>query len=67
MAKTTSQLGAILTPKRRWFQFRLLTLFVLVAVVAIPCAWLKWKINRKAAERAAVAKIRRIGGRVYYD
>jgi hypothetical protein len=37
MAKPLAKMVALLTPKRRWIQFRLRTLFVLVAIAAVPC------------------------------
>ncbi|HEV3020927.1 MAG TPA: hypothetical protein VGX76_00610 [Pirellulales bacterium] len=54
-------------PRRRWLQFSLKALFGLVVVAAAACGWLKWKLDRKAALRAAVAEIRRAGGEVWYD
>jgi hypothetical protein len=54
-------------PKRRWLQFRLRSLFILVAVVAVPCGLFKWKWDRKQAERRAVAEIKQAGGSVIYD
>jgi hypothetical protein len=54
-------------PKRRWLQFRLQTLFILVAVVAVPCGLFKWKWDAKQRERRAVDEIRQLGGYVNYD
>jgi len=54
-------------PCRRWFQFSLKGLMLLLVVVAVPCGWLKWKMVRKAKERAAVAEIEGVGGTVQYD
>jgi hypothetical protein len=54
-------------PRRRWMQFSLKGLMLLVVVAAIPCGWLKWKMVRKARERVAVAEIERVGGQVGYD
>jgi hypothetical protein len=48
-------------------QFRLRTLFVLVAIAAVPCTLLAWKMDRKRRERAAVTAIRELGGEVVYD
>ena len=33
-------------PPRRWFAFRLRTLFVVVAVLAVPLAWAGWMMSR---------------------
>jgi hypothetical protein len=57
----------LFTPKRSWFQFRLTTLFVLMVVVAMPCGWLAWKLERKRRERVAIAEIEKVGGGVLYD
>ena len=52
---------------RRWFQFSLRTLLIVIAIVAIPCAWLGSKIERKRKEREAVAAIEALGGYVWYN
>src|SRR4029077_10177857 len=39
--------------KRRWYQFSLRTLLIVVVIVAIPCAWLGRKIEQKRPERNA--------------
>jgi len=67
MAKALANLVAVITPKRTWFQFRLRSLFVLVALAAVPCAWLAWKMHYKWRERAAVAELRGLGVWVGYD
>jgi hypothetical protein len=53
--------------KRRWLQFSLRTLFILVLIVATPCAWLGHKIAQKRREREFVEEIRNWGGIVTYD
>jgi hypothetical protein len=53
--------------KRRWYQFSLRTLLIVVLIVAIPCALLGRKIERKRRERKAVDAIRKLGGGVDYD
>ena len=46
--------------KRRWYQFSLRSLMIFTLIVAIPCAWLGRKIERKGQEReAAVWLVRR--------
>jgi len=52
---------------RRWYQFSLRALMVLVVVVALPCGWLQWKLDRKQRERAVLAEINRVGGSFNYD
>jgi len=66
MAKPVAKLVSLLTPRRRWFQFSLKWLFVLVAIAAVPCIWLASKMERKRQERAAVAEIKKQGGVVFY-
>jgi hypothetical protein len=53
--------------KRRWFQFSLRTLLIFTLVVAIACAWLGSKIEKKRKEREAVEAILKAGGIVVYD
>jgi hypothetical protein len=49
---------------RRCFQFRLMTLLVVIGVIGV-CLGL-WS-NRSRKQQAAVAKVRELGGWVYYD
>lgn len=44
------------TPRRRWFQFSLATLFVGVTVVAISMAWVAYQLNWIRERRAALTK-----------
>jgi len=53
-------------PKRRWLQFSLRTLLVLVLLVAVFCGWLRHKVNQSEQERRAVAAIVAMGGNVEY-
>jgi hypothetical protein len=53
-------------PRRR-LQFSLKALMLLVAVAALPCGWVKWRMIRKERERAAVAEIETVDGQGYYD
>jgi hypothetical protein len=53
--------------KRRWFQFSLRTLLIVVLIAAIPCAWLRSKIEQKRQERQTVEAILKSGGDVKYD
>lgn len=67
MSKLPVKLVSLLTPKRRWAQFSLKGLFVLVAIVAVPCAWLAWTMEHKRREREAVAEIEEFGGMAVFD
>jgi hypothetical protein len=42
MAKPLAKLISMLTPKRRWAQFSLFTMFVVVTVLCVPLVWLGW-------------------------
>src|SRR5208282_2405442 len=53
-------------PKLRWFQFSLRTLLVFVTLCAIPCSWLAIVVQQAKRERAAVATIEKLGGRVVW-
>lgn len=55
---------AFLKPKRRWFQYSLRTLFLLVTIFAI---WLGFTVHRVNRQRDAVAAIREMGGWIRYD
>ena len=63
MAKPLAKLVALITPKRRWAQFSLATMFVVVTAL---CVWLSVVANRAHRQRDAVAAIEALGGRVGY-
>ncbi|HEY1601352.1 MAG TPA: hypothetical protein VGG64_17250 [Pirellulales bacterium] len=50
------------TTRRRWFQFGLSTLFVLVTVLAV---WLGWELHIVRERQAIRQRIAESGGRVY--
>jgi hypothetical protein len=54
-------------PKRRWLQFSLWTLMVLIVLVSVPLGWLAFEITQGKARREAVVAIRQFGGQVQYD
>jgi hypothetical protein len=64
MAKPFAKLVKLLTPKRRWAQFSLFTMFVVVTVL---CVWLSVWVHRARRQKEVVATIRRWGGIVRYD
>ena len=54
-------------PKRRWCQFSLRTLLVVVTVSCVPLAWIGWRMHRARENRArvaAAAAIEKLGGEV---
>jgi Leucine-rich repeat (LRR) protein len=53
--------------RRRWYQFRLRTLLIAVAIVAIPCAWLGSRIERKRNQQQTVDMFREYGGGIRFD
>jgi hypothetical protein len=64
MSEPVAKIVALLTPKRRWMQFRLGTIFVVVTVL---CIWLAAHTNRARKQREAVCAIKAWGGSVRYD
>jgi hypothetical protein len=50
--------------KRRWFQFRLRTLLLLVTVFAV---WFGWLAHQARQQKETVAWVREMEGTVYYD
>jgi hypothetical protein len=44
-------------PKRRWFRFGLRTMFVVLAVLAIPLDWLAWQIQIVRERKAVLAEV----------
>ncbi len=54
-------------PSRRWYQFTLRTLLIVVTLVGCGFAWFGLKVRESHRQEAAVAAIERLGGRVFYD
>ena len=54
-------------PKRRWFQFRLRTLLVVILVLSLPLSWFAVRMERARRQREAVEAIEQMGGSVMYD
>jgi hypothetical protein len=55
------------TPRRRWFQFSLAGLMAFVTAFSMLCGWLALKMAQKRKERAVVARVKELGGNVFYD
>ena len=51
-------------PRRRWLQFSVRTVVILIAALSV---WLGLRVNAARRQRAAVAAIHSLGGRVHYD
>jgi hypothetical protein len=54
-------------PKRRWFQFSLRMLLVLVLIVSVPLGWLDVKRRQARDRRQTLAAIKKLGGIGDYD
>ncbi len=55
-------------PKRRWYQYSLRTLFVVMTLFAIACSWYAYEMHKAAKRRAAIEEIEKLTGEVdYYD
>ncbi|HVC97535.1 MAG TPA: hypothetical protein VND64_27885 [Pirellulales bacterium] len=67
MAKPLAKLVALLTPKRRWAQFSLATMFVVVTLCCVGVASLGVSLHHKRRDRAAVAALRDLRFSVQYD
>jgi hypothetical protein len=64
MAKPFAVIVDVVTPKRRWAQFSLGTMFIVVAQL---CVWMAVKVNRAHALRRALDHVERLGGNVVFD
>jgi len=53
-------------PKRRWYQFSLRTLLVVVLVLSPFFAWVGWELEKTRREQAVVGTIEAFGGWVEY-
>jgi hypothetical protein len=64
MPHPLAKLLSMLTPKRRWAQFSLATMFVVVTVL---CVWMAIVVNRAHRQQDAVAAIEELGGEVEFE
>lgn len=53
--------------RRRWFQFGLQKLLIVVTLVGCGLGWLGYKVREGRQQATAVAAIEKLGGRVFYD
>jgi len=63
---TTAEPPTTPTPRRRWLQFSLWTVLVLMLVLGCGLAWFAREVQREWAQREAAVAIRKLGGRVAY-
>ena len=54
-------------PKRRWFQFRLRTLLIVVLVLSLPLSWFGARLRKARRQRETVEEIRQAGSTAHYD
>jgi Leucine-rich repeat (LRR) protein len=54
-------------PKRRWLQFSLRTLLVLMLVCGCALGWLRHEVQRARAQREAAKPLEELGGDVVYN
>lgn len=55
------------TPKRRWLQFSLRTLLVMMTMACVGLAWLAYQRNEVRKREAAIAAIEEMGGEIHFD
>ncbi len=53
--------------RRRWFRFRLRTLLIVVTVLSVSLGWVSWRLQQVGRERATIAWVVEMGGRVVYQ
>ena len=53
--------------RRRWFQFRLRTLLIVVLVLSLPLSWLAMRMERARRQRRAVEAISSLRGQASCD
>jgi len=53
--------------RRRWYQYSLRTLLIVVTLAGCGFGWLGWKVREARQQQSAVAVIEKLGGRVIYD
>jgi hypothetical protein len=64
MSNVSVKFMSLIRPKRRWTQFSLGTMFVVMTAL---CLRLAWQTNRAHRQREAVAAIKAFGGKVQYE
>jgi len=52
--------------RRRWYQFSVRTLLIMVTISAVPLGWVGWKLEQGRRERAVIAWIEEMGGYVKF-
>ena len=52
---------------RRWHQYSMRTLMIVVTILALPCSWFAVKMRQAERQRHVATTIKKLGGAVYYD
>ena len=53
-------------PRRRWYQFSLRTLLIVVTLSAVPLGWVGWKLEQGRRQRPTIAWVGKMGGSVQF-
>ncbi len=53
--------------KRRWYQYSLRTLLIIVTLFAVACSWFTVKMRQAKRQREAVEAFSKLGGTIAYD
>jgi hypothetical protein len=51
-------------PRRRWLQFSLRTMMVMVLICSVPCGWIAYRLKQARDREAAVDRMWKLGGYV---
>ncbi|MCY2990028.1 MAG: hypothetical protein NTY19_19465 [Planctomycetota bacterium] len=54
-------------PQRRWFQFSLRTMLIVMLLAGSGMGWFAHRLKQASRQREAVAAIQKLGGAVAYD
>jgi len=54
-------------PRRRWYQFSLRTLLIVVTLSAVPLGWVGWKVEQGRRQRAVIAWVEKMVGVVGFE
>jgi hypothetical protein len=54
-------------PRRRWFQYSLSSLFLVMFLASLGMSWVAVRMKRAREQKQAVELLRKSGTRVYYD
>jgi hypothetical protein len=54
-------------PRRRWYQFSLRTLLIVVTLSALPLGWVGSKLVQRRREQPVIAWVEKLGGTVSFE